>query len=275
MADQITGQTRLVGVIGDPVRHSMSPALLNAAFRAAGLDYRVLAMPVNHGDAAAAVAGMRSLGIEGCSVTMPHKADVIAHLDDCSKTATTLNAVNCIRRDGKKLIGENTDGSGFLRGLADDTGLDPEGKQCVVIGAGGAARAVVVALARAGAAQVTVVNRSRGSAETAAALAGPIGQVGTSVVVPEADLVVQATPVGMHNDDPSAVDGSLFRPGQVLVDLVYFPSTTSTMEAAHRAGSQVTNGLSMLIHQAAVSFEHWTGVKADIEIMRAAAVAAS
>jgi len=267
----ITGETRLVGVIGDPVRHSRSPAMLNAAFAKAGLDFRMLAMPVTKGHVEHAVAGLRSLGIIGCSVTMPHKAAVVDHLDQCSEVAKALNAVNCIRRDGDTLIGENTDGAGFLLGLAHDVGFDPAGRRCAVVGAGGAARAVVLALAGAGASQVVVVNRTQSSAEVAAALAPDVASVADEAALADVELIVQATSVGMSDGDGSAVDPALFRSGQIVADLVYHPTVTPTMSAASASGCVVTNGLSMLIHQGAVAFEHWTGRTAPIEAMTRAA----
>ena len=154
-----TGSTRVAGVIGDPVRHSLSPALHNAAFSALGLDWTYLAFEVPSGQGADAVAAMRVLGIDGLSVTMPHKDTVAAAVDELSPAAALLGAVNCVRRDGDRLIGENTDGAGFLRSLRTQAGVDPAGLHTVVLGAGGAARAVIVALAADGA-LVTVVNRS-------------------------------------------------------------------------------------------------------------------
>jgi shikimate dehydrogenase len=270
----ITGATRLVGVMGDPIRHSKSPALLNAAFAAAGLDYVMAAFPVSSGDAAAGVGGLRSLGVVGCSVTMPHKAAVIPHLDGISGAARALDAVNCITTrngsSGQELWGENTDGVGFIRGLADDTGFDVHGKRCAVVGAGGAARAVIYALADAGATHIDVINRTESAAVSAAALAGGVGHVGDPGDIGAADLVVQATSIGMKSNDSSAVDPALFGAGHVVAELIYHPAITPTMRAAVDAGATVSNGLSMLIHQAAVAFEHWTGVEAPIAAMRSA-----
>jgi len=267
----ITGETRLVGIIGDPVRHTKSPLMLNAAFAEAGLDFQMFAMPVAEGQVRSAIEGLRSLGIVGCSVTMPHKSAVVEHLDACSEVAVVLNAVNCIRRDGDALIGENTDGAGFLRGLAHDVGFDPAGRRCAVVGAGGAARAVVLALAGAGASQVLVVNRTYSKAEAAAALAPDVGSVGDESSLRDVELIVQATSVGMFDGDCSAVPSTLFRSGQIVADLIYHPTVTPTMSAASARGCVVTNGLSMLIHQGAAAFEHWAGRPAPIEAMIQAA----
>jgi len=268
---QISGETRLVGVIGNPVRHSKSPAIFNAAFAQSGVDFRMLAMPVSEGNVQKAVEGIRSLGIVGCSVTMPHKAAVVDHLDECSEVAKALNAVNCVRRDGDRLVGDNTDGAGFLRGLAHDIGFDPDGRRCAVVGAGGAARAVVLALTGAGASQVVVVNRTRAAAELTVALAPDVVAVGDEADLADVDLIVQATSVGMNQDDPPAVSPGVLGSGQIMADLIYHPALTSTMRAASSKGCVVTNGLSMLIHQAAVTFEHWTGLPAPIDAMTRAA----
>jgi shikimate dehydrogenase len=288
----VSGATRLAAVIGDPARHSLSPALHNAAFRALGLDWIYLAFDVARGDAVAALDAMRVLGIDGYSVTMPHKTDVAHAVDERSATAAALDAVNCVvHRDGR-LVGHNTDGEGFLRGLRHDTGIDPAGARCVVLGAGGAARAVVHALAGAGVAEVVVVNRSPGPAEVAAALAGPIGRAGDVEAVAHADVVVNATPVGMHGSASAAPHGSasaaphgsasagppcppeLLRPGQIVVDLIYDPFDTPLTVAARAAGATAHNGLSMLVFQAAAAFELWTGLDAPAAAMLAAAGAA-
>jgi shikimate dehydrogenase len=184
-------------VIGWPARHSLSPVIHNAALGACGLDWVYVAFEVPEGAAGLAVGGMRSLGIEGLSVTMPHKAAVIGALDVLTPDAEALGAVNCISRDGPGLLGDNTDGIGFLDALRIDEGVDPAGMRCVVVGAGGAGRAVARALGGAGAAEVVVVNRSPEPAVRAAELAGPAGRVGTAEAVDAADLVVNATPLGM------------------------------------------------------------------------------
>jgi shikimate dehydrogenase len=275
-----TGATRLAGVIGDPVRHSLSPALHNAAFSALGLDWAYVAFPVPAGRAREALVGAAALGIDGLSVTMPHKSMVAEALGRCSPTATTLGAVNTVVRKYDELIGENTDGQGFIDALRSEPGFEPSGRRCLVIGAGGAARAVVLALAEAGAAEVVVVNRTLDRGRAAAALAGAIGRTGQAAEIGDMDLVVHATPVGMTAGSTSIGD-SAHRPllvepdrlgaGQVLVDLVYQPATTALMEAAHRRGATAVNGVGMLVHQAALAFELWTGEGAPLEVMRTAA----
>jgi shikimate dehydrogenase len=200
---------------------------------------------------------------------------VLPALDRLDASAAALGAVNCIARDPDgNLVGHNTDGEGFLRGLRADFGFEPAGARCVVLGAGGAARAVVEALARAGADRVEVVARRAGPAAEAAALAGSAGRAADPDAVAGADLVVNATPVGMGagpDDDATPVDPQLLGPHQVVAELVYHPAETALMRAAHRAGARTANGLSMLVHQAAVAFELWTGRPAPVAEMAAAA----
>jgi shikimate dehydrogenase len=265
----------VAGVIGSPVTHSRSPALVNAAFAAAGLDWTFAAFDVPAGEGAAAVAAMRVLGLGGLSVTMPHKHEVLTAVDRLAPAAEALGAVNCIAWDGDRLVGHNTDGDGLVASLRTDDGIDPAGMRCVVLGAGGAARSVVRGLTGAGAAEVVVVNRTRDRADAAAGLAGAVGRVGTEADVALADLVVNATSVGMGADDgahgPLPVAAARLGPDQVVVDLVYLPLRTPLLRAAAAQGARAIDGLGMLVHQAAVAVELWTGVAPDIATMSAAA----
>ncbi|MEZ5178847.1 MAG: shikimate dehydrogenase [Acidimicrobiales bacterium] len=271
----VTGATRLAAVIGSPVTHSRSPALANAAFAAAGLDWTFVAFDVPAGGGAAAVAAARTLGIGGLMVTMPLKAEVIEGLDRLTPAAAALGAVNSIAWDGAQLVGDNTDGAGLVASLRHDEGVDLRGRRCVVLGAGGAARSVIWALADAGAAEVVVVNRSVERAEVAAALAGPVGRVGSAADVGEADVLVNATSVGMGSvpgaDGPLPCDASAIGPHQVVVDLVYQPLVTPLLAHAEARGARPVDGLGMLVHQAALSLERWTGVAPDLRAMAAAA----
>lgn len=266
-----TGSTRLAGVIGWPVRHSRSPDIHNAAYRALGLDWVYVALPVPPGQVPAALTGMRALGIEGLSVTMPHKGAVAAQVDVLTGDAAALGAVNSVRRDGDRLVGDNTDGGGFVDSLLDE-GVDPTGRRCVVLGAGGAARAVIRALAVAGADRVVVVNRDPERARTAAQLAGERGAVGTSDDLGRAELLVQATPVGMGDDPTLAADPVLLPDGAVVADLVYHPLVTPLLAAAEARGLRTVDGLGMLVHQAARQLQAWTGRDAPIDVMRRAAL---
>ena len=264
-------------MIGDPVRHSLSPLIHNAGFRAVDLDWAYLAFEVPAGGGAAAVAAMRALGIDGLSVTMPQKAEVAAATDRLSPDAEALGAVNTVVRQGTVLVGENTDGQGFVNALRVDEGFDPAGKRCLVVGAGGAARAVVRALAAAGAREVVVTARRPEAAAEAVALAGPVGRLGDVDEADGADLVVNATPLGMADvielDPGLPVPEERLGPGQVVADLVYHPLVTPFVATARRRGAVAVNGVGMLLHQAAVAFRLWTGEDAPLEAMSAAVVA--
>jgi shikimate dehydrogenase len=261
--------------MGEPVAHSLSPLLHNTAFAALGLDWVSVGLHVAAGTSAPAVAGIRALGLAGVSVTMPHKAAVAGLVDELSPLAARLEAVNCVVRRGGRLLGENTDGAGFVTSLRRGAGFDPEGRRCLVVGAGGAARAVVLALALAGAAEVVVVNRTPERAAAAATLAGPTARVGGAGEAGGMDLVVDATPVGMGTDAAAAplVDPADLRAGQVVADLVYDPPITPWLHAAAAAGATVVGGLGMLVHQAAAQLELWTGQAAPVGAMWAAASA--
>ncbi len=269
-----SGATRVAGVIGAPVRHSRSPALVNAAFAAAGLDWTYVAFEVADGRGAAAVDAMRTLGLGGLSVTMPHKAAVIPALDRLSGAAALLGAVNCVAWEGTDLVGHNTDGAGLVRSLLVDEQIEVAGLRCGVLGAGGAARSVIVALAEAGAADVAVVNRTAERADAAASLATIARRTGPDELA-EAELIVNATSIGMGAapDDigPVPGDGSWLRSGQAVVDLVYLPRRTPLLAAAAAAGARPIGGIGMLVHQAALAIERWTGITPDLPAMRAAA----
>jgi shikimate dehydrogenase len=264
----------VAGVIGDPIRHSLSPILYNAAFRAVELDWAFVAFEVADGDGAGAVDAARVLGIDGLAVTMPHKAAVISALDRLSPSAAALGSVNVIVREGSELVGDSTDGAGFLDALREDEGFDPGGRACVVVGAGGAARAVVRSLAEAGARDIVVVNRTLERAEAAASLAGGVGRVGSEKDVADYELVVNATPLGMTHLAGLPFDPDLLRPGQLLADLIYHPAVTPLLAAARERGVAAVHGRGMLIHQAARSFQLWTGQAAPLDAMSAASVAA-
>jgi len=248
---------------------------LNAAFAEAGLDWHFMALEVAEGRAGEALDAVRALGLAGLSVTMPHKAAVSAAVDERTEQAEVLDAVNCVVVEGDHLVGHNTDGDGFLDGLRHDTGFDPSGRRTVVLGAGGAARSVVLALARAGAAEVAVANRTASRAEVAAALAGSAGRVvgpnEVSEVVAAADLVVNATSVGMAGDGALPVDPEAVAVGAVVVDLIYHPPETAWLAALRGRGIEAHNGLSMLVFQAAHAFVLWTGSEAPVAAMDAAA----
>jgi shikimate dehydrogenase len=265
----ITGATRIAAVIGSPIGRSLSPAIHNAAFAAAGLDWRFVAFDVPSGDVARALDGMRALGLAGLSVTTPHKDDVAALVDERSADAEALGAVNCVVPVGHGLLrGENTDGPGFVAALR-DAGVDPAGMRCRVLGAGGAARAVVLALGRAGASEVGVLNRTVSKAERAAALAGGAGFVATRW--DDGELVVNATSIGMGGGSELPLDPGQLRRGHVVAELVVQPVRTALLDAAAASGCLPIDGVGMLVHQAAAAFEAWTGQSAPVTAMMEAA----
>lgn len=266
----IGATTELAGVIGYPVRHSRSPVLFNTAFDRLGLDWVFLAFEVAPGMAGDALAGFRALGLRGLAVTMPHKSDLVGLVDRLTPEAARLGAVNSVYRDGGEVVGANTDGAGFLDSLRAE-GMDPAGWRCVVLGAGGAARAVILALAGAGAAEVVVVNRTPAAGERAAALAGRAGRTGTAAEASGADLVVNATPLGMGESAELPLDSALLGPGQAVVDLVYHPPATPLLVAAARRGARPLGGLGMLVHQAGHQVRAWTGLEPPLAAMAAAA----
>lgn len=267
----IDARTRVAAVIGSPVRHSLSPALHNAAFGARGLNWVYVAFEVGAGEGAAALSAMRSLGMGGLSVTMPLKEEICEALQRVDPAAAALRSVNTVSWDGEQLLGSSTDGAGFVASLRDDAGFDPDGADVVVLGAGAAARSVVDALARAGAAAVAVVNRTPHKAEAAAALAGRVGRVGTASDVARADLLVNATSVGMGDDHRLPIDTDLLHDRLLVADLVYHPLDTPLLSAARARGARTLDGLGMLVHQAALQHELWTGGSPDVAVMRTAA----
>jgi shikimate dehydrogenase len=280
----ITGSTTLVGVMGWPVEHSVSPAMHNAAFAALGLDWVYVPMPVYPDHIGEAVRGLRALGFAGANVTVPHKQAVLAHLDEVSHTAQVVGAVNTIAvRDGL-LYGDNTDVAGFIASLR-DAGFDPEGTYCAVLGAGGAARAVVHALAEAGARQVLIYNRHPNRAYT---LCQAMAKFHTAVrfeatsldavadIDDDTDLLVNTTARGMWPDtETSPWPRDLPIPGQLTVcDLVYNPQETYFLSQAKAVGAETVGGLGMLIHQGAAAFELWTGRPAPLAVMQMACLEA-
>jgi shikimate dehydrogenase len=273
-------KAELVGCFGQPVAENPTGPMQEAAFQALGLNWRYLTVEVAPGNLRDAIMGVRAFGMQGINLTIPHKVAVMEHLDRIAPDAAIIGAVNTVRREGDLLIGENTDGKGFMRGLRQDAGVDPRGKRFVVLGAGGAARAIVTELALAGAADVLVVNRSetRGRQmvdDLTAKTGAPIRlQPWPSMyAVPnEADVLVNATSIGMYPDVDStpAVDLSGVRPGTLVCDAVINPPDTRLIRSARERELPVLDGFSMLVYQGVIGFELWTGQKPPEEVMKAA-----
>ncbi|HEY7876387.1 MAG TPA: shikimate dehydrogenase [Actinomycetota bacterium] len=263
-------------ILGWPLDHTLSPDIHNAAFRALGLEWTYETWPVPPRRLRRAVKQFRDGDhYMGANVTMPHKERVVAHLDETSGDASAIGAVNTIQKLGPKLIGHNTDVDGFREFLSGDAGYDARDKRALVLGAGGAARAVVRALGELGAAEIVVAGRQEGKR---AEVANLVSAIRTATVswddaserAAACDLVVNATPLGMSEENP--LPGVAWREGQVVVDLVYRPPVTPLMAAARATGAAAWGGLGMLIHQAAASFRIWTGQDPPLETMSAAAL---
>jgi shikimate dehydrogenase len=271
MTRPTTALTRHAGVIGAPVRHSLSPTLHNAAYEALGIDLVYGAYEVQPGDAQAALAGATALGFVGISVTTPHKDAIAKASDGRTRRVELLGAANSVAiRDGKSLA-DSTDGEGLLDDLARAFGFDPSGARLAVLGAGGAARDVVLSFADAGADEVVVVNRSASKATAAAELAGDRGRVGSLDELGAFDVVINATSIGLlpdrEADEVARTFAANLRDGQLVIDLVYRPSRTRFLELALAAGARTRNGLGMLVHQAARQVEFFTGLEAPIGVM--------
>ena len=272
----ISGRTQVVGIIGDPVAHSFSPAMHNAAFRALKLDFVYAAFPVRPMGLRAALAGIRALGIAGVNVTVPHKERVIAFLDSVSDMGRRVGAVNTVVNRGGHLHGENTDVVGFLRALR-DVKFRLRGARVLVVGAGGVARAVLMALADGAAASVIVANRTpRRAQQLAAAVDTKRLRVTVSTlavlqepdVLAPLDLVVNATSLGLHGEKFPPLAYLASQPRCLFFDLIYGGHTDFQAGALH-AGRPTLDGSSMLLHQGAAAFTLWTGRRAPLTVMRA------
>ena len=272
-----------LGIIGYPIGHSISPLFQQAALDHAGIDASYLAWEVKPEEVGEFVAGLRAPGVLGINVTVPHKEAVIPHLDEVDQWATTAGAVNTIVNREGRLTGYNTDGLGFLRALLEAHGFSPRGRRALVLGAGGAARGVVLALVREGVSHLTVANRTLSRAERLIQIAQDGGV--TSLAIPlagsaldgmaaSADLIVNCTTLGMtHGPDEQGtpLDLKQIPPTALVNDLVYNPLETPLLRAASQAGAQVLGGIHMLVYQGAASFELWTGQPAPVEVMLEAA----
>jgi shikimate dehydrogenase len=274
---RIGGRTRLTGVIGWPVEHSLSPAIHNAAFAASGLDWVYVPLAVEPHRLRPALDGLAALGFAGANLTMPHKTEAAELIERLSEDAALLKAVNTIHVVGDVLEGHNTDVAGFDRFLRRDAGFDPSGRGALLYGSGGAARACALALARAGVKELTVVARDEATTGGLRILATKLG-VPLEVIGPgdagdrRFDLVVNATPVGTRAQ-PEHRSVPDLDPDVLVVDLLYDPPITPLQRMARRAGATVFGGIGHLVEQAALAFELWTGAPAPLETMSAAAVA--
>lgn len=282
---RITGRTRLCGILGYPLDHTLSPAMHNAAFAALGLDWVYVPWPVAPDRLGEAVRGLRALeNFAGANVTVPHKEAILPYLDGLTAEACAVEAVNTIVREADRLTGHTTDGAGLLAALAEALAFQPRGARIVIVGAGGAARSAAFALAAAGARRVAILNRSVDRARALAADVGraaagvevvayPLQEYSADQILGSAELILNATSVGLHPGDPCPVNLGPCRPPTVAYDVVYNPPETAFLREARGRGMRAVNGSGMLLHQGAAAFSLWTGRPAPLDAMRRALTA--
>ena len=271
----IKGSTNIVGLIGHPVEHSFSPPMHNAAFKSLGLDYAYVAFDVNPNDLKSAIEGADALNIKGFNVTIPHKIEVMQHLDELDEVARLIGAVNTI--DFKNLKGYNTDGIGAVRAIEEVTSI--KSKNVIVAGAGGASRAISFYLAKFGADSLTILNRNVGKAQDLASdvlasdLIGDVKSDSISEIngyLSNGDILVDTTPLGMdpHIDDEPIAKADAMHENLVVFDAVYNPNETVLIKEAVKASAKPVYGIKMLLYQGAESFKIWTGRDAPIDVMQ-------
>ncbi len=274
---------KTVGIIGYPLSHSVSPAMHNAAFKHLGLDWEYLPFEVKPEDLEKKISGLKEKGLVGFNVTIPHKETILPMLNFVNKLPKIIGAVNTVRIDEDRLIGFNTDGAGFIESLRIDAGVDPKGKGAVLLGAGGAARAVAVMLAEEKAASITLTDIDTKKGEALAAYIGSLFKSAVNFIPPKgsglkeaiakADILINATPIGMHpKEDKCPIDENTeLRAQSTVFDLIYNPPETKLMKLAKKQGLKAVNGLGMLVRQGALSFTIWTGREPPIDVMFKAA----
>ncbi|GAB6138841.1 shikimate dehydrogenase [Halanaerobaculum tunisiense] len=282
LAETKLANTEITGLLGDPVEHSLSPVMHNRAFQELGLNNLYLPWAVKEDKLAQAVAGIRGLDIKGANLTIPHKQQVLPHLDELSEEARLIGAVNTIENQAGKLIGHNTDGRGYLRSLQEEADFNPAAKKVLVVGAGGAARAVAFQLALAGVSELYIANRT---VKKAKALIEEINKqlevTGKAISLSKErlaekmerlDLVVDTTPVGMYpqTEVEPVIPADLLHSDLLVSDLVYNPQETVLLQVAKKKGAATLSGLGMLLYQGVIAFEIWTGKKAPVKVMREA-----
>jgi len=270
----------LVGVFGHPVAENPTIVMQEAAFQQMNLNWRYLTIEVRQGNLADAMQGLRVFNMRGINLTIPHKVAVLPYLDEISSAAKLMGAVNTVINKNNRLLGENTDGKGFLRSLVEEAGVNPSGKRVVMLGAGGAARAIAVELALAGASEITVLNRSTGRGQNLVALLNTKTAIRADFVLWEndysvpadCDVLVNATSIGLSPDinvKPRIVYSSLLD-SMVVCDVIPNPPNTLFLNETQQRGVRTLDGLGMLVYQGAIGFKLWTGLEAPINVMRAA-----
>jgi shikimate dehydrogenase len=279
---EIKATTKIYGIFGHPVHHSLSPAMHNSAFSALGLDCVYVAFDVSPGEIDKAAQAIRTLGIKGINITIPHKESIIPHLDKIAPDAELMGAVNTVKNDGGELAGYNTDVGGFLRAVEEDLGIKPKGLSVLLAGAGGAARAVISAFCMNGAERIYIANRTYDKGMKLASEFGkkfkkikiePVALDDEKAIrakLTEADILVNSTSAGMEGRETIDLPLDALKKSAAVYDLVYKPRETSLVKEARRLGHRASGGLGMLLYQGALSFEIWTGRDAPVSVMRKA-----
>lgn len=278
----ITGKTKLVGLLGNPVKHSISPLMHNEAFRQLDMDLIYLAFEVENGNLEKAVQGLKSLGAIGWNVTMPYKKEICEYLDELSPAARVARSVNTVINKNGKLVGETTDGIGFIRSI-EEAGVSISGKKMTLMGAGGAAISVLVQSALDGAREISVFNRKGKSYDNLKEILPEISKISGCTLnlfeynekilareINDSDILVNGTPIGMEPDTEKSpiVDVSIFHKDLFVYDMIYNPEETMLIKQAKNAGCSTMNGLHMLLYQGAAAFELWTGEQMPVEIVK-------
>ena len=280
MTQEANYKSELVGVFGHPVAENPTVVMQEAAFQALNLDWRYLTIEVYPEDLADAFKGLRAMNMRGINLTIPHKVKVLKYLDKVAPDAALMGAVNTVRRHGDDLIGENTDGKGFIRSLRQNAGIDPAGKKFVILGAGGAARAIGVEAALAGAKQITIVNRSAARGETLATLLNKQTEANVSfvewntsyAVSADTDILVNATSLGLFPNvaEKPNIHFDTITPAMTVCDVIPNPPNTPFLREVADRGATTLDGLGMLVYQGAIGFTMWTGLEAPVAVMHQA-----
>ena len=274
----MTGSTQVLGIIGHPVKHSLSPLMQNAALQFSRLDYIYVPFEVKTENLGSAIAGLKALGVAGFNITIPHKIAVMSYLDDLDDSAVLAGAVNTVKNDFGRLVGYNTDGDGLVKSLSVDLDFEPRNSTIAVVGAGGAARGAIAALSRAGAQQIIIANRTQAKAtELASVMSANFANTELLVAsgyedlqrrLPRVDLLINTTSLGMKNDHIPHLKLGGMQPAFKVYDMVYSPLVTPLLRDASEAGFRCVNGLGMLAAQGELAFSLWTGVIPPLGVMR-------
>lgn len=275
---EIDANTKITGILGHPIQHSLSPLMHNTAFKHLGLNYVYLPFDVKPGDLKDSINAIRCMNIVGVNVTIPHKERVIVHLDRIDTEAELIGAVNTVKNIDSELVGFNTDGKGFVESLKNDLGFSPKGKNILMVGAGGAARGILVSLALSGAKKISITNRTCSRAEkmieefsdrfpSVKFSALPLDNNALKNCLGNTDLLINTTSIGMSGDSLKLPLSHLPK-SAIIYDIVYNPFKTPLLREAEEAGLTTHNGLGMLVFQGALSFKIWTDLDAPVKLMK-------